>query len=454
VTNVKFPLLRLGALTLQPHLLLVLGGAVLEYRPAWATPQSAPLDRLGAVSGDVRETAAAWRTIAAPQSLPPLPPPLSLSSKPQPVPAATALRQLLPVSDSPVSDSSVDWTVQSPTASTLGPPLAELSSLTADPTDYLPSPRRATPVLQAETVEPTPAIADPDLGILRLRRSPSTQTGDAPNAQPLPQPSCDPELGCLRLRDSLPPQATTAAPRAPVVYVIARTDYFHNSNLFSDQTPVPDGLTRPGLTLYTSPMLGPNTYAVASVTGNLLRYSTQSRLNSNELFLRAGILQRLSSNMFGEIGWSHQQLFVASDKLIGYPVGSRFFNEHAIRLELSRRDQLAKNLSLNSFYQFRCSFADPIDRSRITNALTLSLNYDLKPNLQLGLDYQLGLASFTQQKRHDRYHQVLGRLTYTPVKNTQVSAFIGYGFGNSSDPSVRFNSLLVGVSVNLTLGLF
>jgi Putative beta-barrel porin 2 len=353
-----------------------------------------------------------------------------------------------------VSDSPLDWAAQTHTASTLGPPLSELSLLTADPTNYPTQPRSAVPVLQAEAVEPTPAIADPDLGILRLRRSPGTQPGDAPAAKPLPQPSCDPELGCLRLRDPLLPQPTTAAPRAPVVYLIARADYFHNSNLFSDQTPVPDGLTRPGLTLYTSPMLGPNTYAVASVTGNLLRYSSQSRLNSNELFLRAGILQRLSPTMFGEIGWSNQQLFVASDKLMGFPMGSRFFNEHAIRLELSRRDRLAKNLVLNSFYQFRYSFADPIDRSRITNALTLSLNYDLQPNLQLGLDYQLGLASFTQQQRYDRYHQVLGRLTYTPVKNTQVSAFVGYGFGNSSDPSVRFNSLLVGVSVNLTLGLF
>ena len=158
--------------------------------------------------------------------------------------------------------------------------------------------------------------------------------------------------------------------------------------------------------------------------------------------------------MFGEIGWSNQQLFVSGDKLFGLPSGTRFLNEHAIRLELSRRDRLAEKLSLNSFYQFRYSFANPIDRSQITHALSLSLNYDLKPNLQVGLDYQLGSASFTQQKRHDLYNQVLGRITYAPLRNTQVSAFVGYGFGNSTDQAIRFNNLLVGVSVSLTLGLF
>ena len=306
--------------------------------------------------------------------------------------------------------------------------------------------------LQAEAVAQAPAIADPDLGILRLRRSPA-KPGDAADPNPLPQPNCDPELGCLRLRDPLPLPPVMASSRTPVVYLLARADYFHNSNLFSNQNPVPDGLARPGVTLYASPSLGPNTYLVASATGSLLRYSAQSQSDSNELFFRAGILQRLSPTMFGEIGWSNQQLFIFSDKQ-AKPPGTRFFNEHAIRLELSRRDQLTKKLSLSSFYQFRYGFADPINRSRITNALTLSLNYDLQPNLQLGLDYQLGLAHFTHQKRRDLYNQVLGRLTYTPVKNTQVSAFVGYGFGNSSDESVRFNSLLVGVSLSLTLGLF
>ena len=301
--------------------------------------------------------------------------------------------------------------------------------------------------LYADVADRSPGIADPDLGVLRLRRP--AKAGDTAGPQP-PPPNCDPELGCLRLKEPLPlPPIVTAAPRAPVVYLIARIDYFRTSNLSSNQDPVTDGLTRPGLTLYASPMLGRDTYFVASATGNLLRYSTQSLQNTDELFFRAGILQRLSPNMFGEIGWSNQQL-----RLAGSSARTGFLNEHAIRLEISRRDQLAGKLSLNSFYQFRYSFADPIDRSRLTNALTLSLNYDLQPNLQLGLDYQLGLATFTQQQRRDVYHQVLGRLSYTILRNTQVSAFVGYGFGNSSDPAIRFNSLLVGVSVNLTLGLF
>lgn len=359
-----------------------------------------------------------------------------------------------------VSQSALDFTARAQTATHLGSPLGspqgfsdrQLSQASLPASSSLPRPSELRSELRSELSQ---SIADPDLGILRLRRSPPDSEGDTPPPiKPLPA-NCDPELGCLRLREPLPlPPLQRAAPRAPVLYLIARGDYFRNSNLFSNLDPQADGLSRPGLTLYTSPSIGPNTYLVASATANLLRYSAQSQLNADELFFRAGILQRLSPTMFGEIGWSNQQLFVSGDKLLGLPAGTRFLSEHAIRLELSRRDRLSQKLSLSSFYQFRYGFADPIDRSRLTHTLSLSLNYDLQPNLQLGLDYQLGWASFTQQNRRDSYNQVLGRLTYTPLRNTQVSAFVGYGFGNSTDQSIRFNNLLLGVSVSLTLGLF
>jgi hypothetical protein len=231
-------------------------------------------------------------------------------------------------------------------------------------------------------------------------------------------------------------------------------DYFRSSNVFSAIDPVDDGLVRPGLTLFTAPAIGQNTYFVASVDGNLVRYNTQSQIDYNELRFRAGIFQRLSPTMFGEIGWSNQQLFIAGSKLPGLPAGTRFLNDHGIRFELSRRDQLSKRLSLNTFYQLRLSFADPDSRSRLLNSFIASFSYDYQPNLQIGLDYQFALANFTVVKRDDQYHQVAARLTYTAFRNTQMNVFVGYSFGRSSDPTIAFNGLILGVSLTVSLGLF
>jgi hypothetical protein len=165
-------------------------------------------------------------------------------------------------------------------------------------------------------------------------------------------------------------------------------------------------------------------------------------------------MQRLSPVMFGEIGWGNQQLFIQSNDIFGLPKGTRFLNDHALRIELSRRDQLANKLSLNTFYQFRLSFADPVDRSRLSNSLFLSLNYDIQPNLQIGLDYQFVLVNFTQQQREDQFHQIIARLSYTLFRNTQLSLFAGYSFGNSTDPLVDFNGSVFGVSLSTSLGLF
>ena len=314
---------------------------------------------------------------------------------------------------------------------------------------------------QQDGGQPQPATGDPELGVLRLQ-VPRT----APSALPAnnagqsetesKQPTCasgvqpDPELGCLPLQPLLPPPP----PRQPAVFFLVHLDYFRSSNVFSAVDPVDDGLVRPGLTLFTAPALGRNTYFVGSIDGNLVRYNTQSQIDYNELRFRAGIFQRLSPTMFGEIGWSNQQLFISGSKLPGLPIGTRFLNDHAIRLELSRRDQLNRRLSLNTFYQLRLSFADPDIRSRVLNSFIASFSYDFQPNLQVGLDYQFALANFTAIRRDDQYHQLAARLTYTAFRNTQFNVFVGYSFGNSSDPTIDFSGLILGVSMTVNFGLF
>jgi hypothetical protein len=313
---------------------------------------------------------------------------------------------------------------------------------------------------QSDDNPPTSAFNDPELGMLRLQMSQTQPSGASADGslgqQAQTAPRCisgvelDPELGCLPVQPLQPPSPA----RQPVVYLIGRLDYFRSSNVFSAVDPVDDGLLRPGLTLFTAPALGRNTYFIGAIDGNLIRYNTQSQINYNELQFRAGIFQRLSPTMFGEIGWTNQQLFIAGSKIPGLPIGTRFLNDHAVRLELSRRDQLNKRLLLSTSYQLRLSFADPDSRSRVLNSFVVSLSYDVQPKIQVGLDYQFALANFTAIKRDDEYHQLAARLTYTAFRNTQLNMFVGYSFGNSTDPTIDFNSLILGVSLSVNLGLF
>ena len=309
-----------------------------------------------------------------------------------------------------------------------------------------------------QSVAPPAADGDPELGVLRVREVPGQGVGDNPalpaNPANLQPAGCipDPELGCLRLKDV--PVAPPRAVRAPIAYLLGRFDYFRTSNVYSGILPISDGLSRPGISLYLVPPLGPNTFFVGSVDGNLVRYSSQFIINYDELRFRAGIMQRLSPAMFAEVGWGNQQLFIRSNDLVGLPKGKRFLNDHGIRVELSRRDRLANKLTLNSFYQLRIGFAEPSSLSRLSNTLFLSLNYDLLPKVQLGLDYQVVLVRFTQTQRRDSFHQVIARLSYTLFRNVQVNVFGGYSFGDSSDPLVDFDGSVFGASLSFSLGLF
>ena len=270
---------------------------------------------------------------------------------------------------------------------------------------------------------------------------PSPRVNSSESEQP--SNSADPELGNLRLRE-LP---TPPLPSKPAVFLLGGVSYFRSNNIFSGVNPVDDGLVGAGLTLLTTPSLGPQTSLFASVNGNIIRYTEQSQFDYNELRFNLGLHQKLSSRSYGEVGWSNRKLFENDG-------GEQFLNEHSLYLQLGRRDLLAKQLTLDTFYQFRFSFADPSNRTQAINYLGASLGYNVNPSLQVGLDYQFALANFTEQERLDQYHQLIARLTYTMSPNSQLYLFGGHSFGSSSDPYVDFNGLVFGVGVNLNVTLF
>lgn len=277
--------------------------------------------------------------------------------------------------------------------------------------------------------------------------TPEAEPFQIANESELEQPASDqgedPELGNLRLRELEAPPT----PRQPSVYLLGQAGYLRSNNIFSGTDPIDDGLLRSGLTLLAAPSLGPRTSLFASVNGNLVRYGEQSEFDYDELRLSLGVRQQIGGRNYGEVGWNNRQLFTQDG-------GDRFLNEHSGYLELGRRDSLAEKLTLDTFYQFRLSFADPDNRSQAINSVGASLSYNPNPSLQAALDYQFALSSFTQRDRQDEYHQLIARLSYTMSPNSRVYVFGGHSFGASSDQNIDFDGLIFGVGVNVNFTLF
>ncbi|MBD2089781.1 outer membrane beta-barrel protein [Microcoleus sp. FACHB-1515] len=257
--------------------------------------------------------------------------------------------------------------------------------------------------------------------------------------------SGDPELGQLRLREN---ELAIEQEDIDTVFLRGQFDYFRSDNiLLDDIDPVSDQFGRAGLAIVAIPQIGPDTQLFASIGGNFAFYGDLSELNYYNLELRAEVQQTIFPNTYATIGWRNRQFFSSED-------GDRFLNDHALRLGLSRRDALAERLTLDSYYHLRFNFADPSDRSRLTNTLGASLNYALQPNLDLGLSYELDFVDFTQQDRADAYHQVTAQLSYDLTRNSRVSLYGGFSFGRSSESDVDFDSSIVGVSFSTYLPLF
>lgn len=251
----------------------------------------------------------------------------------------------------------------------------------------------------------------------------------------------DPELGILRLQE----QKLQSPPYEPIAHLLGQVGYFQGSNIFSAVDAVDDGLFSTNLTFAIAPKLGSKTSLVTAIDGGLVQYMEHDRANYNKLRLRAALRQKLTPQMFGEIGWNNQYLFDAK-------TGDRFLNEHALRLALQRQDKITSNLWLNSIYALHLGFAEPNTRSRTINSLSTELAYYIHPRLQLSLEYLLALSNFTQRDRDDTYHLILGSVVYAISSGSQISLQGGVSFGNSSDPNIGFDSSFFSVNYTFDIG--
>lgn len=304
----------------------------------------------------------------------------------------------------------------------------------------------------AQESVPSPTIQDPTEPSRQLDIVPRPGVPAPPIGVPA-EPSeeevmGDPELGVIRVRPLPTPTATAEPPTPPpALYLLGNVTYFNSDNIFSIRDPIADGLIQTGLDLWGVYPLSSRTALIGSVGGNLVRYQDQSEFDYNELRFEASVRHALSPRMYGEVGWSNQNLFYREG-------GDRFLNDHALRFALGRTDPLNSKLSLDTLYQFQASFADPDSRSRILNSLSASLRYDLTEEFQASLSYQLGLSNFTETDRDDFYQQLLGVLNYQFSERAQLTVYGGYRFGDSSNDLVDFDGGVVGVSLGFNLPLF
>lgn len=252
-----------------------------------------------------------------------------------------------------------------------------------------------------------------------------------------------------------PLPAQPVAKFKPIGSLRGYVGFFATNNIFSSEVdPIQDGLVFSGLTLASAPLaLGSKTYLNAGIDGNLIFYIDQSQFNYNQVRFYLSIYQQLSRRMYGELGWSNQQLFYAKDGDF-FSAGDRFLNENSVQLSLGRRDPLTQRLVLDSFYELRLNFADPDSRNRINNSLLLSLSYYWLRSLQVGLDYQFNLSDFTLRQREDQYHRLYTHLTYGISDSTNVSLQGGVSLGGSTDQNINFDGWFFSLNYNWELGKF
>ncbi len=285
-----------------------------------------------------------------------------------------------------------------------------------------------------ETKEPPPNLSNGGLGVIRVQQIP--------------------------LPEQLPSELKKPVVQfRPVGYLLGYLGYFYTSNVFASEVdPIEDGLAFAGLTLASASLpLGSKTYLNGAIDGNLIRYSSQSKFNYNQIRFNLGIYQQLTPRMYGEIGLSNQQFFYARDlDLVGYKFsrGDRFLNENSVRLSLGRRDTLTPRLVLDSLYELRLNFSEPESRSRIVNSMSISLSYYLQKSLQVGIDYQFNLSDFTQREREDQLHRLFGQLTYGLSDYGNVNLQLGMTVGGSTERNIDFNGWFFSVNYNLELGQF
>jgi hypothetical protein len=321
---------------------------------------------------------------------------------------------------------------------------------------------------QAVSQTPTVAIASPevitDIPKLSKQSQPrnvvvsqvSTDLPAADTSQEIDPKDVEAELGEIKIIPSRPAQQPPQR-RQPDVQLLLRSSAFTSSNITGLEIPQPsDTVFVNSATLLATPKLGEDTRLIAAVGGGLARYGDKGDFNYNYLNFNVGIQQRLTKEIYGQLGWYQERLYRdgSGDSEALPPTADRLLLDDSLRLSVGRQDQLNSRLRLDSFYELRASFATPSDQNRVANTLGARLRYDITPKLQGALDYRLSFKDYTQQDRFDTQNQLGLEAIYNINPDLFVAGSASYLFGSSSAASVDLSDFSVGVSIGLNVPLF
>ncbi|MFQ4138001.1 hypothetical protein PGN35_016925 [Nodosilinea sp. PGN35] len=409
-------------------------------RAEQTSPAAAPTATIKANTGADASTGADSDAAAAPALTDPEP---SVS-----LPIAGEPRAVLPPAleraDSPTAAAAAPWSeAEGFSAASSGLAIAPDQALAAN-TYLTTAAELAGPepnALAQLDLSATPLAQDPELGVIQVRSLLE-----------------DNDLGILRIRDQPQIPVATARPPAKIGFLTARLAIASSDNILLAINDV-GGLTgdtflRPSVALGVYPSLGPQTAFIATADLGLQRYSTQSALNYDDLRLRVGVRQGLTPRSYGQLIFTYQELY--------RPGGNRgrFFKNTALGLTLGRRDPITPQLALDTYYLLQYNGAQSTssgtatDFSRIFQSAGGYLGYDITPQLQAGISYQLNLIDYTAQDRYDTFQQVLGQVVYRITPGLRLNVYGGVSFGRSSEPRVQFNDTFFGAAIDATIPLF
>jgi hypothetical protein len=203
-------------------------------------------------------------------------------------------------------------------------------------------------------------------------------------------------------------------------------------------------------TLLATPKIGPETRLVTFAGGGILLFQQLALSDFSFLNAGVGVRHKLAEGTYGQVGFLHERLYATRN--------SAFVVDNSLRLGVDWERQLAPRLQLNTAYELRGSVTDqstPFDQSRIANSLAIGLRYDITPQLESALGYQLVINSFTGKSIGTRVEQQVGAsMTYRVSSTTFVTGSISYLFGRAFDPffgSVELNNIVFGVSIGFNL---
>jgi hypothetical protein len=313
----------------------------------------------------------------------------------------------------------------------------------------------ATPVLKENTeavIAPPEIITDQKILLTQVPGSPvepvdPTELPPDDANQQIDPADLEAELGEIEIIPTRPVQQPPQR-RQPDVQLLLRSSAFTSSNISGLEIPQPsDTIFINSATLLVTPKLTEDTRLIAAAGGGLVRYGEQGDFNYNYLNFNVGVQQRLTREMYGQLGWYQERLYRNGS-------GDSLLLDDSLRLIVGRQDQLNSRLRLDSFYELRASFATPNDQNRIANTLGTRLRYDITPQLQAALNYRLSLKDFTQQDRFDTQNQLGLEAIYNINSDLFIGGSASYLFGSSSNASVDLNNFSVGVSIGLNVPLF